>query len=390
MIARLLTNRLFRTEARRALLRDALGWHGPALSTRSHLEEVARWILRAQAATPDDGVSGGYSFEDGWIASYPETTGYIIPTLLTYADYSGDREYARRSLAMAEWELTVQHPGGGFPGHFVDRPHPPVVFNTGQVIFGLLAAHEASKDRRYLEGAVRAANWLVRVQDDDGAWRRHEYRDTLHAYNTRTAWALVEVGLVSGDDRFVFAGRRNLDWALSQQEPDGWFRHCGFYAGEDAFLHTIAYTTQGLLEGGLRLDRLDHVSAASRACRAVLAHLTAEGFIPGRFGPGWKPTARYSCLTGNAQIAAQWFRLYDILRVPAFLDGGRRATGFLKRLQDCRTENLNIRGAVKGSHPIWGRYAFGSYPNWAAKFFMDALLMEEAVLAGDVTCIRCW
>jgi hypothetical protein len=32
---------------------------------------------------------------------------------------------------------------------------------------------------------------------------------------------------------------------------------------------------------------------------------------------------------------------------------------------------------VAGSFPIWGRYAPLSYPNWAAKFFVDALLLER-------------
>ncbi|MGF1595582.1 MAG: hypothetical protein ACFCVK_01410 [Acidimicrobiales bacterium] len=37
-----------------------------------------------------------------------------------------------------------------------------------------------------------------------------------------------------------------------------------------------------------------------------------------------------------------------------------------------------IRGAIKGSHPIWGRYAPLGYPNWATKFFLDALLLLDA------------
>lgn len=54
------------------------------------------------------------------------------------------------------------------------------------------------------------------------------------------------------------------------------------------------------------------------------------------------------------------------------------------------TSNLNVSGAIKGSHPIYWGYLFGTYPNWAAKFFMDALLFEEAALRGGVECTRCW
>jgi len=342
-----------------------------------HLEEAARWILRAQAATPDDGVSGGYSFEDGWIASYPETTGYIIPTLLRYAEYSGRPEYRSHALAMAEWELEIQLPEGGFPGHFVDQRHPPVVFNTGQVIFGLIAAYKATNDERFLAAARRAGAWLVGVQDPDGAWRRFDYRECVHAYNTRTAWALAELAMATSEESFLGAATRHLAWALGQRESNGWIRNSAFDPSEDPYLHTIAYTARGLLESGLLLGQRAETEAAEHIAREIMKHVRADGFIPATFDHRWQPTARYSCLTGNAQMSVIWLRLFSATRDRAFLDAARGANGWLKSLQDCNTENPHVRGAIKGSHPIWGGYLFGAYPNWAAKFFMDALLLEE-------------
>lgn len=390
LLGHLFNRRLYRKETLAVPAADLRDRRLPPQPVDVHLEEAAQWILRAQAATPDDGVSGGYFLEDGWLASYPETTGYIIPSLFAVADRLNRDTYEKAALAMAEWELTVQRAAGGFPGHFVDREHPPIVFNTGQVIFGLLAAWERVHDARYADAAIRAARWLASVQDADGAWRRFDYRDTVHVYNTRTAWALVELGEALGDHAIVKAGLRNLDWAVAQQDERGWFRHCAFGPGEDPFLHTIAYTTQGLLEAGRRLQRDEYVDAAAKTCAAVLDAMRSDGWIAGTFDARWSPSAGYSCLTGNAQIAAQWFRLYDLRRDARFLDGGRSAVSFLKTLHDCATNNPNIRGAVKGSHPIWGRYSFAGYPNWAAKFLVDALLMEAAASEGDTSCIRCW
>jgi hypothetical protein len=34
-------------------------------------------------------------------------------------------------------------------------------------------------------------------------------------------------------------------------------------------------------------------------------------------------------------------------------------------------------GGIPGSYPIYGRYARLQYPNWAAKFFVDALLLKR-------------
>jgi hypothetical protein len=36
------------------------------------------------------------------------------------------------------------------------------------------------------------------------------------------------------------------------------------------------------------------------------------------------------------------------------------------------------KGAIAGSAPIWGRYSMFEYPNWAAKFFADALMLKLA------------
>ena len=36
-----------------------------------------------------------------------------------------------------------------------------------------------------------------------------------------------------------------------------------------------------------------------------------------------------------------------------------------------------IRGGVKGSHPNTSGYSPYFYPNWAAKFFLDAHRLEE-------------
>jgi hypothetical protein len=40
-----------------------------------------------------------------------------------------------------------------------------------------------------------------------------------------------------------------------------------------------------------------------------------------------------------------------------------------------------VRGAIPGSAPIWGAYSRFEFPNWAAKFFADALIMDMANVA---------
>jgi hypothetical protein len=51
-------------------------------SDDDHLRAAARWLTAAQDSQQDGGIAGRYRLGGGWTSSYPETTGYIIPTLL--------------------------------------------------------------------------------------------------------------------------------------------------------------------------------------------------------------------------------------------------------------------------------------------------------------------
>src|SRR5262245_41833752 len=71
------------------------------------ISEAAKWLGRAQdrSRSADGGVARHYSLIDGWSTSYPETTGYIVPTMLAL----GERERARRML---DWLVSIQFPEG--------------------------------------------------------------------------------------------------------------------------------------------------------------------------------------------------------------------------------------------------------------------------------------
>src|SRR4051812_11872639 len=72
------------------------------------LDAAYQWICTAQDATPDGGVSGCYNLLHGWAGSYPETTGYIIPTLLHYGRTKRIADARTRAIRMADWENEVQ------------------------------------------------------------------------------------------------------------------------------------------------------------------------------------------------------------------------------------------------------------------------------------------
>jgi hypothetical protein len=76
---------------------------------------------------------------------------------------------------MIDWELSIQHADGAFPGHFGEPGSQPVIFNTGQIMHGMLAGYLQLGRAECRESAVRAGQWLARQQDDDGCWRKFEH-----------------------------------------------------------------------------------------------------------------------------------------------------------------------------------------------------------------------
>jgi hypothetical protein len=376
----------------RPWLHDALRRSHPERESRLHLQAAMEWLCRAHDAAGKGGVARSYSLRfrqthqrRGWLPAYPETTGYIIPTFLEYATQTGQPEYRDRALQMAQWEIQVQMDSGAVQGGVIGFPPTPAVFNTGQVLFGWSRAFEETGEESFRKAAARAANFLVDAQDPDGAWRRHGSRYAragINVYDARTALGLVLAANVTGDARHRDAAVRNLQFALTRQLPNGWFPDCCLDDNERPLLHTLAYTMEGLLEAGVHLGEARFIAAARQAADAVLADQRADGGLPGRFDRDWRPAARWSCLTGDGQVALVWLRLFELTAAERYLDAAARALGYLKRTQDLTSTDPGVRGGIKGSQPLWGDYAAYDYPNWAAKFFADALMVEARLQAG--------
>ena len=361
----------------RVSLRDG-GRRREVGSPQAHLLAAEAWLCRAQDVTREGGVSYGYTLKSGWAAPYPETSGYIAPTFYRLGAVRHP-SYADRAERIVRWLMTVQNPDGSFAN---PRFGPAgIVFDTGQVLFGLVCGFEHTRDDALLRAARRAADWLTGIAGPDRRWTRHEHLDTPHVYNTRTAWALLRLHALDPTPEREAVARANLDWAVAMQGRAGYFEHCSFRAGEPPFTHTIAYTARGLLESGLLLDEPRYLDAARRCADATLAHLDDTGFLPSRLTVDGDPAASSCCLTGNCQFAIVWARLHQLSPRPPYRAAVERALDYVMSVQDLATDDADVRGGIKGSHPVWGRYAPMSYPNWAAKFFVDALWLREELSA---------
>ena len=353
---------------------------GQQLDHRTHLQAAIEWLCRAQDARDGKcdagGVSAGWSFEDGWLPGYPETTGYIIETFIAAADMMQRPELVQRAERMIDWELSIQLDNGAFPGHFGEPGSQPVIFNTGQIMHGMIAGYTHLGRMDCLESAVRAGHWLRLQQDEDGCWRKFEHNSVPHVYNTRATWALLATGLLARDSDLVMAAKHNLDWALAQQTESGWYESNAFVPNRSPYTHTIAYAVRGFLESGHLLGDERYLDSARKAGKAIADVQRGDGWLAGTYRDGWLASAGYCCLTGLAQMSLNWIRLAQITGDDTFRGHARSGLAYVKSTQRLDDPDDAVRGGIAGSFPIWGDYSRFEYPNWAAKFFSDALMMD--------------
>ena len=139
----------------------------------------------------------------------------------------------------------------------------------------------------------------------------------------------------------------------------------------------MAYAYRGLLEYAKLTSREDLMDLVARASRNLIQSFTQSGFISGVYNTQWEGVESYSCLTGNCQLSIIWLKLFKYYKDEYFLNAARCALAQVKSYQDLKSSNPGIRGGIAGSKPIWGGYITYAYPNWAAKFFIDGLMLLE-------------
>jgi rhamnogalacturonyl hydrolase YesR len=341
------------------------------------------WLARAQdqSITHDGGVARHYSLRTGWSSSYPETTGYIVPTFIALAERTQSASMLERARRMLDWLVRIQFPEGGFQGGLVDAlPRVPVTFNTGQILLGL-AAGTAQFGADYAQAMHKAAAWLTETQDSDGCWRRHATPFAAQgekAYETHVSWGLFEAARVAKDPRYADAALRNVEWALTKQATNGWFSDCCLSDPAHPLTHTIGYVLRGVNEAFSYSRDTKYLDAAQRTAAPLVAAQRPDGSLPGRLASDWQPAGNWVCLTGTVQIAHCWLQLFKWTGDTRFRDAAFSANRYVRRTVHL-TGADGVRGGIKGSFPVDAQYGPYEFLNWAAKFFVDSNVLEKDV-----------
>ena len=334
-----------------------------------------------ESLNENGGSSAGYDLvKKVFLPSYPETTGYWIKTLIRlkkqrskifYSVFQDDKIFED----LISWLLSIQKNDGSFPGSYGDfKNQPSIIFNNGQILLGLIDYYLDKNDEILLKKIINCADWLVNMQESDGSWKKNT--NVQYSSNTRTALALLQLSKITSDKKYQDASNMNIKYSLNLQNRYGIFEKNGFDNLNSYYTHTIAYSIRGLLECAIIQENKNWIAHAKQGFDALLSSIENDGFLSAKIKDEATPMSDYVCLVGNCQLSIVGFKLFNIFHKERFLNYSNLLLDFVRRTQIISGDN-NINGGILGSWPINGHYNSFRIPNWAGKFYIDALMMAQ-------------
>lgn len=279
---------------------------------------AVRWIKSHEL------VTSGIRVHSRHAEAYPEVTGYLVPTLLRY----GERELAMR---LVRWLLCIQRADGSYASH----DGKPYVFDTGQVLRGLLAAAEFVPEA--LKSAERAADYLCGQMLDNGregfgSRYSGEIPESVHLY---VLSPLIEAGEILARSSYREAARHCLDYYCRQPEA--------LQIG--TLTHFLGYELEALID----LECIDRAIPVLETLRDLQLE---DGALRAKKGAAW------ICSPGLAQLAICWYKV-------GMWEPADKALSWLEAHQQ-------PSGGFLGSNGKGASYFPKSELPWAGKFYLDA------------------
>jgi len=337
---------------------------GGVSSLNKSLHLNLNWIKKSIDHNNGLGSSAYRTLWGTWSGVYPETTGYLIPTLLNASQFTKDEiwfDYAKKSVAFLK---TIQNEDGSFYKS-IENPKP-IVFDTAQILFGFCAYHEKFSGQK--EVIKNAYSWLLSQINDKGLFINYNYVLNYNpAYYSRIFWPMLcaEKLLQIPTHHKIEKGLENI---LQLQNENGSFNDWSFDKNKDALTHTIVYTLRGLWECA---DSLPHLKLEEACVKSVDVLLSLPAVFAGAYNQNLHGDFSFVCSVGNAQMAVLLNKIYTKKKNPKYLEP---IVGLLKPLLKSQSHSIFNSGAIPASIPFYGKYQRFRYTNWTQKFFVDAIL----------------
>ncbi len=271
--------------------------------------------------------------------SYPEVTGYYIPTLLRWG-------YRDLAIQYAKWLCSIQKADGSW---YDTGDSAPYVFDSAQILKGLIEIREILPEVD--ASIVSGCDWIISNVQENGqlktpcsdAWG--EDKDTcdevIHLYCLSP---LMEAAEIFGKPEYREKARKVYSYYIKEfNDKIMNFR---------LLSHFYAYLMEALVDIG-------EIETAKEAMRNIEKFQKADGAVPGYNNVNW------ICTPGLFQLALVWYRIGDLER-------GDKAFAYACKLQ-------NKTGGWFGSYPSTdfpdeiNTYLPDAEISWAVKYFLDAL-----------------
>lgn len=274
--------------------------------------------------------------------SYPEVSGYYIPTLIRWG-------YKDIALTYAKWLCSIQKEDGSW---YDTEDELPYVFDSAQILKGLLAIRADYREADL--SIIRGCEWLLSnmTQEgrllawDDSIWGDGKiYSELIHTYCISP---IYEAGRIFNRADFIEGAERMIDYYTTKCRDE--ILDFGLLS------HFYAYVMEAMLDIGkpeLAREAMEKVAALQKDSGAVPAYKDVD----------------WVCSTGLFQLAIVWFRLGDTER-------GNKAFEYACKLQ-------NETGGWFGSYlsEVNATETNTYFPNeeisWAVKYFLDALYYKN-------------
>ena len=347
------------------------------------IDNSINWLLTCQKNSLDRGICTAYDLvEKKLTISFPETTGYIIPTLLEYSKLKQNDKIYNISKEMGEWIIDITRDDGGLGEAYGFYRPGPRIFTTAQAIIGLLSLYLASNNRKFLNTAVKMGEFLTQNLNKDGSWNKNfTFLKITTTYKSRVSWILMMLYDVTNEIKFKEASLKSLQYIINNKTKNYWPESCNFDKSNNALTHLLGYHLVAIVKFAyyekledlnLKKELIDHCSFFYKR---IQKQLSTANDLKGIINDKFEKVVDYNCLTGSAQI--MYFAL--IYEKKNSINKNLISEILYKSLYDKQISNnqKEVNGSISGSFPINGEYMPNMLPAWASKFFIDSLLYRK-------------
>lgn len=300
-------------------------------------KKAIQWII-------DNSIDGeGITVSTSYRKSYPEVTGYYIPSLIKWGYQDLAKKYAK-------WLCKIQKEDGSW---FDADDKNAYIFDSAQILKGLLSSRDFLPEVEPF--IIKGCEWILSRMNHEGrlitpsteAWgnNRDMCDEIIHIYCLSP---LYDAGKVYGKEEYIDKANKIKKFYLETYREK--------IMNFSLLSHFYAYLMEALIDIG-------EIDMAKEAMSRIECFQEDNGIVPAYNNVHW------ICSTGLFQLALVWFRLGNINR-------GKRAFEYACKLQ-------NPTGGWFGSY-LNEKYSGEDnnyFPeeeiSWANKYFLDALYYKE-------------